>query len=183
MPACFALIAAASPVRGHPAPSGAFVPLLQKSRSWSSAQVPGGQRPTDTVMVPRAGTPSAPLVSPFAVRCAHKGGIKPLCAVLCCVIPSLVCVTGNCALRGHSAPSGALRRGHNQCLWPRWGNIKGVPRAARCSGCRRPLSGIPRKSGVLHNENPAFFTFETLCSSHWASSGAWRNRGIPTQNR
>ena len=29
---------------------------------------------------------------------AHKGGIKPLCAVLCCVIPSLVCATGNCAL-------------------------------------------------------------------------------------
>ena len=32
-----------------------------------------------------------------------------MCAVLCCVIPSLVCVTGKCALRGHPAPSGALR--------------------------------------------------------------------------
>ena len=44
-----------------------------------------------------------------ATSFAHKGGIKPLCAVLCCVIPSLVCVTGNCAPRGHAAPSGALR--------------------------------------------------------------------------
>ena len=32
-----------------------------------------------------------------------------MCAVLCCVIPFLVCVTGNCALREHPAPSGALR--------------------------------------------------------------------------
>ena len=32
-----------------------------------------------------------------ATSFAHKGGIKPLCAVLCCVIPSLVCVTGSCA--------------------------------------------------------------------------------------
>ena len=46
-------------VTGHPAPSGAFVPLPQKSRSWSSAQVPGWQRPTNTVVVPRADAASA----------------------------------------------------------------------------------------------------------------------------
>ena len=155
--------------QGAPAPSGAFNTLFQKARSWSSAQVPRGGGLPVLPVAPRAGAPSALLRPPFlpgsahtrdpiqATPFAHKGGIKPLCAVLCCVILSLVCVTGNCALREHPAPPGALRRGHNQCLWPRWGNIKGVPRAARRSGCRRPLSGIPRKSGVLRNENPAFF--------------------------
>ena len=76
----------------------------------------------------------------------------------CCVIPSLVCVTGNCAPREHPAPSGALRRGHNECLWPRWGNIKGAlapPGAPAADGrCRAVL------------ENPAFFTMRTLRFSH-----------------
>ena len=30
----------------------------------------------------------------YATRAAHKGGIKPLCAALCCLIPSLVCDMG-----------------------------------------------------------------------------------------
>ncbi|EFW08759.1 hypothetical protein HMPREF9005_2260, partial [Actinomyces sp. oral taxon 178 str. F0338] len=30
----------------------------------------------------------------YATRTAHKGLIPPLCAVLCCLIPSLVCGTG-----------------------------------------------------------------------------------------
>ena len=34
---------------------------------------PGGQRPTDTVMVPRAGAPSVLLRSLSAQKCAHKG--------------------------------------------------------------------------------------------------------------
>ena len=33
----------------------------------------GGQSPTDAVVVPHAGAPSALLLSPSAVKCAHKG--------------------------------------------------------------------------------------------------------------
>ena len=87
--------------------------------------------------------------SPVREHPAPSGALRHDCGLLAELVDD--------GVRERPAPPGALRRGHNQCLWPRWGNIKGVPRTARCSGCRRPLSGIPRKLGVLRNENPAFF--------------------------
>ena len=33
-------------------------------------------------------------------RAAHNGGIKPLCAITCCVNPALVCVTGSSGRKG-----------------------------------------------------------------------------------
>ena len=35
----------------------------------------------------------------YETRTAHKGPVPPLCAVPCCLIPSLVCDTGGWALK------------------------------------------------------------------------------------
>ena len=61
-----------------------------------------GRRPTSSHSP--LGTHTRTLI--YETPCAHKGGIKPLCAVPCCLIPSLVCDTGK--ERG-SEPQGIRR--------------------------------------------------------------------------
>ena len=46
----------------------------------------------------------------YETRAAHKGGIKPLCAALCFLIPSLVCDMGRGMLPCRCARSEAGRR-------------------------------------------------------------------------
>ena len=142
-------------VREHPAPPGAFKTLFQKARSWSSAQVPRGGGLPVLPVAPRAGAPSALLRPPFlpgsahtrdpiqATPFAHKGGIKPLCAVLCCVIPSLVCATGTCAPRKspHHGRAHPIRD-------PRpWVRAWRAPILCRRSALRCYDSGVPGRSG------------------------------------
>mgnify|MGYP000924897904 CR=1 FL=1 len=143
-------------VREHPAPSGAFNTLFQKRRSWSSAQVPRGgglpvlrwrlararrQRSSGPLPLWGAHTRGPIQATPFA----HKGWIKPLCAVLCCVIPSLVCATGTCAPKKNTPPgaTGRIRSGtRDPGAGPdhRRYHVGGAPCAATIQGCRGALA-------------------------------------------
>ena len=74
-------------------PGGA--PALRPSALWTRPTTPApgpGPRPTapDRAPPPRSTHTRTPI---HETRTAHKGGIKPLCAAQCCVIPSLVCDT------------------------------------------------------------------------------------------
>ena len=79
---------------------------------------PGGQRPTDIVMVPRAGAPSAPLVSLFAVRCAHKGS----------ELGNVVRAQG----RNQAVVCGVVLRNSVPCVRNRELRAKGAPSAIGC---------------------------------------------------
>ena len=129
---------------------------------------------------------------PFALRCAHKGGIKPLCAVLCCVVPSLVCVTGYCASRGHPAPSGALRLADHErpCGGARH---QGAPSTIRrietarpsCMSPNpvRPVREHPAPSGALRPDSHcAGCGRDSLLREYPAPSGALRRGELFTDS-
>ena len=75
---------------------------------------------------------------------AHKGGIKPLCAVLCCVIPSLVCATGTCAPKKNTPVPPCSSDREPETLGPGPASADtvsaGAPCAATIQGCRGALA-------------------------------------------
>ena len=77
-------------VRGHPAPSGAFAPLLRRGRSWSSTQVPsrccGGASCGRAVSAPPVSFCSVVRTQGPRIRqrCSHTRAELSRC-VRCCV--------------------------------------------------------------------------------------------------
>ena len=94
------------PVREYPAPSGAFAPLPQKSRSWSSAQVPGVR----------------------ADRCC--GGAACGCGIS--ISPVSLCSVVRTQGRNQAVVCGVVLRNSVPCVRNRELRAKGAPSAIGC---------------------------------------------------
>ena len=93
-------------VREYPAPSGAFAPLPQKSRSWSSAQVPGVR----------------------ADRCC--GGAACGCGIS--ISPVSLCSVVRTQGRNQAVVCGVVLRNSVPCVRNRELRAKGAPSAIGC---------------------------------------------------